>query len=174
MLALARSLDRGGDAGERPGVVDRLAPAFHHPYQFVKVDGFAEEVVHAFGHAIITILAGSVGGHCDDHRLLASAGPDLAGGLEAVHFGHLDIHEDKIERFFLQLVEDFFPIFGDAGRIAHFVEDEYGQLTVDRVVFRQEDPEGVFFGQAGESVGSDFDGREAGEDGKSEERAFAR
>jgi len=36
-----------------------------------------------------------------------------------------------------------------------------------------QDPEGVFFGQAGEGIGGDFDGREAGEDGKPEERAFA-
>jgi len=89
------------DTGELAGVVDLLAPVFHHADQFVQVDGFAEKIIHSFGEAVIAVLAGGIGGHGDDDGLMNCPGPDMAGSFEAVHFGHLDVHEDEIEWFFL-------------------------------------------------------------------------
>ena len=133
-------------------VVDRLSPAFHHSDEFVEMDGFAKEIVHALGDAIVPVLSGGIGGHGDDYRLMTSASPDLAGGLQAVHFGHLDVHKDEVEGFFLELFQYFFSIFCDSCRVAHFVKDENGQLPVDGVVFCQQDAERIFFCQPGEGI----------------------
>ena len=122
------------DAGEFAGMVDLLTPVFQHADQFVEVDGFAEKIVHTLGETIIAVFAGSIGRHGDDNGLISPLGPDLAGSLKAVHFGHLDVHEDEIEWFFLQLVQDFFSIFSETGGIAHFVEDHYGELPVDGIL----------------------------------------
>jgi hypothetical protein len=89
------------DAGKLAGVVDLLAPVFHHTDQFVEVDGFAEKIVHAFAEAVIAVFAGCIGGHGDDDGLVYSPGPDMAGSFEAVHFGHLDVHEDEVEWYLL-------------------------------------------------------------------------
>jgi len=64
---------------------------------------------------LVAILRGGVGGHGDDDGLprggfcvglvgvgvagclgVGVAGADDAGGFEAIHFGHLDVHEDEV------------------------------------------------------------------------------
>ena len=86
-----------------------------------------------------------VGGHGDDpDRQYAAfgwdrAGPDLPGCFEAVHLGHLDVHEDEVVRELLDGLDGLDAVRGDVGAVAHRLEDEERDLLVDRVVLGQQD-----------------------------------
>lgn len=130
-----------------------MAPFFEHIGQLIKVDGFAEVVVHAGGQAILAVLAGGVGRYRDDDGLGVFVCADEACSFQAVHFGHLDIHKYEVVAILPELFEDFFSIGGHAWIIPHFIEDDEGQLLVDGIVFGQEDAERIFFCQVWDSGG---------------------
>jgi hypothetical protein len=130
-----------------------VSPFFEHIGQLVEVDGFAEVIVHTGGQAVLAVFAGGVGRYRDDNGLCAFVSTDEACGFEAVHFGHLDIHEYEVVAILLELFEDFFSIGGHAWIITHFIEDDEGQLLVDGVVLGQEDAERIFPGQVWDSGG---------------------
>lgn len=78
-----------------------VAPAGKGFAELIEADGFREEVVHAGLEATFTIAGEGVGGEGDDDAgigggVLAFAKADLGGSFEAVHFGHLAIHEDEV------------------------------------------------------------------------------
>ena len=124
-----------------------MAPFLEHVSKLVEVDGFAEIVVHTCGQAILAVFAGGVGRYRDDDGLCCFVCADKSGGFQAVHLGHLDIHEHEVIVVLFQLFEDFFAIGGHAWVVTHFIEDDEGQLLVDRVIFGQEDTEWIFSGQ---------------------------
>ena len=130
-----------------------MAPFFEHIGKLVEVDGFAEVVVHTCSQAILPVFAGGVSRYRDDDGLCAFVRADQAGSFEAVHFGHLDIHEYEVVAVLFELFEDFFTIGGHAWVVTHFIEDDEGQLLVDRVVFGQEDTQWIFSGQVWDGGG---------------------
>ncbi len=139
------------------------------------MDGFAEKVIHPGREAVVAVFTCSIGRHGDDNGLFAISAPDATGGFEAIHFGHLNIHKNEVEGLLLQVVEDFFTVLGDSAGVAHFIEDHNGELSIDRVVFCEEDPQRVFLRQARQRLcggwGSFLGGR-FGEDGEIETGAF--
>src|SRR5262249_38004577 len=76
-------LARGG-AGER---IDECVDA----------DRLREVIVHAGGQALVAVALHRVGRHRHDARPRAIApANDLARGLQAVHLGHLHVHQDHV------------------------------------------------------------------------------
>ena len=62
-------------------------------------------------------------------------------GAEAVHDGHLDIHQDDVEFFLQEQVHRLLAVVGP-GHVHHgLFQNARGQLGVDGVVFHQQDPQ---------------------------------
>lgn len=99
---------------------DGGAPFPEHLDEFVDADGFREIIVHPFGETFFAVLSGGIGGHGDDDGPVAVAfSADDPGGFEAVHFGHLDVHEDEVVWGFVEFFEGLDAVLGDVGFIAH-------------------------------------------------------
>ena len=61
-----------------------------------------------------------------------------SGGFEAVHFGHLDVHENQIEGPPAEQIDGFPAVSGHEDRVASPLEETARQLLVDRIVFCEE------------------------------------
>ena len=62
------------------------------------IDRFSQILIHAFGHQPLPLAGRGVGCHGYDGRLLVTPfGTDRLAGGDAIHDGHLDIHEDEIK-----------------------------------------------------------------------------
>lgn len=95
--------------------------------------------------------------HGDDDGSLV-AGPavvEVLGAFEAVHFGHLHVQEEDIERFLFQRPDDLLTIGGKLRAIAEFVQDAEANLLIDRVVVGQEDAQGEAAGKVGIKAGAE-------------------
>ncbi|MFM1944605.1 MAG: hypothetical protein RI897_3587 [Verrucomicrobiota bacterium] len=84
---------------------------------------------------------------------------DFGSGLVAVHFGHLEVHEDEVEGGWIGLegFDRFEAVIGDRDRGAGALKEFAGDLLVDFVIFREEDTGaleevGVFIWLGGFSV----------------------
>jgi len=64
------------------------------------------------------------------------------GGFEAVHFGHLDVHEDEIEVLQGEKFHGFFSGLGNRDGVTVFFEEADGQELIDSVVFGEKDFKG--------------------------------
>ena len=100
-------------------------------------------IVHA-GLAALPALPGHrVGGHGDDGQpRQAGVAADVAGGLEAVHLGHLEVHQDQVEGVRgagLQHGDGEAPVVGHLHGGALLFEQAPGDELVDVVVFDQQD-----------------------------------
>ena len=72
----------------------------------------------------------------------ARSGLALANGpecLEAVHLGHLQVHEDDIEIADLERSSGLQAVGGDDHRMAHPLEHADGHFLVDGMVLGQQD-----------------------------------
>jgi len=104
-------------------------------------------VVHAGGEAALAGVEDGVGGEGDDVGLGAGVFlADAAGGFEAVHFGHVAIHEDDVEGGLLEGFEGFEAVGDAVGFVPEFLEEKGGDALVDGVVFDDEDAVGVGVG----------------------------
>ena len=66
--------------------------------------------------------------------------PDGRRGLEPVHDGHLDIHQNQVERASAPALQGLpSPLFGDRDLVASVFENPDGQLLVDDIVLGQKD-----------------------------------
>lgn len=113
--------------------------------EFGGADGFAEVVVHAGGSAGLAVADEGVGGEGDDVGGGAGGGmgAEVAGGFEAVHLGHLDVHEDDVVGLALDGGEDLEAVGGEVGAVAEAGEHVEGDLLVHDVIFGEEDVFGV-------------------------------
>lgn len=107
--------------------------------------GFGEVAGHAcFGGSGCGLL-GDVGGDGNNGNGRVTADTlilaDSAGGFDAVHVGHLKIHEDAIEGFACGGFEGFESVGDDGWGNADFFEVKDEELLIDVVVFRDEDAE---------------------------------
>ncbi len=126
--------------------------------EFLGADRFGEVVVHPGSDARFAVALHRVGGHRHDPDRLrpalgwGRAGPDLAGCLQAVHLGHLDVHQHEVVRESLDGLDGLDAVRGDIGAVAERFEDEQCDLLVDGVVLGQQHPQRVAFAELGDSV----------------------
>ena len=123
---------------------------------FVKlagVDGFCHKVIHAGFKARIAIFLEGIRRH-GQNRQVAPFGQCAQGqgGFQAIHFRHLDVHQDQVKRFalrmiwrvclhaFLRLGHCHHAVFGHSHFNCHIAQQLYGDIHVDGVVFGQQHP----------------------------------
>lgn len=113
--------------------------------EFADVDGFADVAVHACIEALFAIALHGVGSEGDDRDAASGAVFALAedaGGGEAVHFGHLDIHQHEVKVALTEGIKGEFAVRDDFDGVALFFEDAEGEFLVDGVILGEEDAEG--------------------------------
>ena len=90
-------------------VLFRRAGAFDdRARRAVDVDGLGEVGVHARSEAFLNVLMVGVGCEGDDGDVLRRLAVELSDGgsrLQAVHHGHLHVHQDRIELFWRGLLD---------------------------------------------------------------------
>ena len=124
----------------------RLHPALERRVESVRVDGLGHVVVHSGVQAALAFFHRRVGGHGDDRELRkARIRADLGRRLEAVHFGHLEIHQNDVvrrrERDALEHPDGLPSVVGDRDPGPDALEKLDGDLLVDEVVLGQQDPD---------------------------------
>ena len=72
--------------------------AQHQSGQLAGIDGLADMVRHTGGQASLAVGWQGIGGHCDDRRSNLHLLAQHPGGGVAVHFRHLDVHQDGVVR----------------------------------------------------------------------------
>ncbi len=65
--------------------------------------------------------------------------PDPPSGLEAVHLGHLNIHQNQVECVLFKGGKSFFAVDGDQDLMSSFFKQAGDYLAVDRIVLCQQD-----------------------------------
>lgn len=87
------------------------------------------------------IAGHGAGGEGDDGHMGAGwlGAADLAGGVEAGHTGHLDVHENEIDGGAVQQVKTLLTVDGLQDAATGAFEDLAGNQAVDGVVFDDED-----------------------------------
>jgi len=117
-----------------------------------EVERFYEVVVHARLEAALAVGFHGVGGERDDGEARAGVGfflgTDDGRGGEAVHFGHLQVHEHDVEFFAADVVDGLRAVLGEDGFVAEALKDGGGEATVEGVVFGDEHTEAAR-GQSG-------------------------
>jgi len=115
--------------------------AFQDGFDIFGADGFTEILIHARVEAMSVVFFHGVGGHGDDVGSFrrGEAGTNTVGRFEAIHFGHLDVHEDKVVFLAFDGLDGFEAVGGKVGVIAELLEDAKGDLLVDDVVFGDQD-----------------------------------
>ena len=106
------------------------------------MDGLADVTIHPGFEALFAIALHGVGSQSDDGDAAGRAVFALAedtGGGEAVHFGHLDIHENEVKGAILDGVESEFAIGDDFDGMALFFEHAKGEFLVHGVILGEED-----------------------------------
>jgi hypothetical protein len=74
---------------------------------------------------------------------------DGAGGIDAAHDGHLQIHEDDVERHLGDHFDGFLAVVGDLDLgVTETLEEHAGDLLIQRLVFDEEDAGGMLDGEA--------------------------
>jgi hypothetical protein len=119
--------------------------------EVVEADGFGEEVVHAGFAAGLANASESVAGHGDDGGLALEeeVATDLAGGVDAAHDGHLEVHEDDFVVGMGDHFDGFLPVIGDVnGGIAQTLEEHGGDFLVQWLILDEEDTGGVLIGKS--------------------------
>ena len=127
---------RGGLAEGGAALGDEGGAFVERVEEFFFFDRFAEEGIHAGGEAGGFVVGEDGGGEGDDPGLFAFGEEfaDFAGGLEAVHFGHVHVHEDEVEAAGFGGGDGFEAVVGDVGFDADFAEDGGGDFLVHEVV----------------------------------------
>lgn len=112
--------------------------AFDHVDEFFGLYGFAEVIIHAGLEAFVTVADHGVGGEGNDWQVGAGRlfkGAQLCGGLIAVEYGHLAVHEDDTVGACGDHVEGFAAIGGEVDIVkAEFGEKLHNEFLVDRVI----------------------------------------
>ena len=101
-------------------------------------------VVHAGFETLLAILRHRIGRERNDRHMLAGAALNLtlanrAGGVVAIHLGHVAIHQDEIEVLFGARIKRLDAVVGDHHAVAlQLVEHADGDRLVDQVVLDQQ------------------------------------
>jgi len=110
--------------------------------EVVEADGFGEEVVHAGFAAGFADAGEGMAGHGDDGGLLfeEEVAADFAGGVNAAHDGHLEVHEDDVVLGACDHFDGFLTVVGDVDDgVAETLEEHGGDFLIQRLIFDEED-----------------------------------
>ena len=106
--------------------------------EFWRIDGLGEVVAHACGEAKFAILVHGIRSHGDDGEMgEAGIGADGFGGGDAVHDGHLHVHEDDVVVVFGDLLNGGSAMFRDIDVDAGVFEKAKGDFAIEFVVFHE-------------------------------------
>jgi len=108
--------------------------------QGVLVYRFARVVVHPRGEAVVYVFLEDVRGHRDYRhvfRPIRFQRPYRPRGFVAVHYGHLDVHQDKAVflRVFPEHLQRLFAVFREVERYARVLEVHRYEFAVHLHVF---------------------------------------
>ncbi len=109
-----------------------------------RLDRLGDIAVHARLQAALPIALDGVGSHRDDRDVPACPPLSLADAgrrLEAIHLGHLHVHQDQVEGLLLPGGEGLLAIAGDVHRVPALLQEDGRQRLVDEVVLHQQDSE---------------------------------
>jgi hypothetical protein len=66
---------------------------------------------------------------------------DVCGGIKAVHFRHLDVHQNEVERLLLQGGQRFLAVGGQADLVPFLRQQNQRQPLIQGVIFHHQDAE---------------------------------
>ena len=119
-----------------------MNPAVHGLLQFIQTHRLADVVVHARRQTAFAITLHGIGGKRADGR--PASAPLTASNdgcrLEAIHIGHLAIHQHQIVFPFLQSLHSLASIDHRVGSQPEFLEQPQRDPLVDFVIFSQQYP----------------------------------
>ncbi len=129
------------------GVLARLRPARQGGEQRIRIDRLGHVVVHAGVQAALPLLHQRVRRHGDDREVLESrVRAQQPGRRVAVHLGHLQVHQDDVERRRLRALAAASsppspPWLAIVTTAPGALQQFGGHLLVHLVVFHQQDPD---------------------------------
>ena len=98
--------------------------------------------IHAHRQAFLFVALHCMRGHGDDRGARAARRLHVADrrrGLEAAHFGHLDVHQNNIEGLGMIALDRLASVVGDFQFIAALGQQIFRHGLVDRIVLGQQD-----------------------------------
>ena len=107
--------------------------------QHALVDGLGQIVIHPLADQALPLAWNGMGGDRDDRRGgVEGLAADRLGCADAVHDGHLDIHEDDVKRLALGLFDRLLAVLAHHHLAHHLLEHGGNQLEVGGIViYRQ-------------------------------------
>ena len=111
-------------------------------YQFISVDRLGDISVHACSKASLTVALHGVGSHGEDRGVTIGRAlnlADAASGCDAIHLGHLDVHEHEVEASLFHHGDGLLAVVGDKDRVATFLKQAFRNRLVNTIVFGQQD-----------------------------------
>ena len=117
---------------------------FERVEQFAETDRFRYIAVHARGQTTFFIALHDMRRHRDDGNMLPGlifAVADSCGCFQAVHFGHLYVHQDEIEGLRAEGCQRLQAVTCDHDGMAGFFEHALGDSLVDYVVLGEQNPQ---------------------------------
>src|SRR5918993_1937967 len=132
LIATAEGRDQRLEHGtvQRLGRVSRGAPR-QRACELVAMDRLGQIVVHPGGEALLAVALHRVRCHRNDRRAARpKALPDQAGGLEAVEFRHLHIHQHDVVRLAFERIERLEAGLGEVRVVTKPPQQRNDQLPV--------------------------------------------
>src|SRR5271168_3023451 len=97
-------------------------------------------VVHSGEQASLAIAAHGVGGHGNDRQALeATVGANELSCRQPIHDGHLNVHQNQVERFSVDLIYALAAVEGHSDVDTQVGQQFFSQETVDLVILNQQD-----------------------------------
>ena len=100
---------------------------------------------HARSHGLFSRVVHHIGRECHDGHLppRSSQGTNLAGTAQAIHDGHVNVHQHQIEIGLTGLRERLLAVLGKTDLMAHALQQQAHHFAVDRMVFRHQNTQGL-------------------------------
>ena len=111
-----------------------------HGQQILDLEWLGEIPDHARVLRLITIALHGAGGERDDGDLpaiLPLPGANEPRGLETIHFGHVDVHQDRVEELLFEAIDRLDTIVRNDDLMAEFFEQTRRDFLVDAIVLGQ-------------------------------------
>ena len=116
-----------------------LKPALQNGVQSVRLEGFADEIVHPRRHAVVLVLLHGARRHRNDWQV--GQPPDLAQGscgCQSIENGHVYIHEHQVVGFTGYSLECLLPVVRNGHFATHRFEHLRRNLLIQVVILDQQ------------------------------------